>query len=445
MELKRASLIINTPPVTPRNSLLLSVPHSAGPSSTSFHTPSMGGGGERMFDLQEFLMRGFELGDVRQSITEVDEGMEQHLSHEPATEFQSQGSGLSSQLSQGLSQSLSQHSDGKASSSAGGGAVELNTSTNSNTNNNNNNNTLVYYDDSMSSSAMMGGARARSESFMSMEDILSEFDIGVGSAGLPPVLVYPSEQDDESRLTLLPSCDNSSTGGTMSSSLTRPPSSHLPLPMIVPSLSDHHHHHHRGGIVSSRDEASMNISVQHQRQHSRSFNSGLNRLTLPGELRKSQTLPKSVSTEILSKKKKGKSGKDKTKKGGSKKKKFAGSSDVLSRAKDMSQKPPTGRPKKNKLLLEPRGPFYGDDDSVEFCKNSTLLNPPLSSNLSELTNIHCDYEEEQVMVEERGIETLNLEPHHTDKEKSLSLADFIEPQLSPGSDDKSVWLEYGQI
>ena len=111
MELKRDSLTLNTPtpPVSPRNSLLLTAPHSASASSS----------GEKMFDLQEFLTRGHELGNVRQSISEVE--TERPLSNQPATEFLSQGSDDSDIGSQGLSssQELSQQSDMQA-------ATELN-------------------------------------------------------------------------------------------------------------------------------------------------------------------------------------------------------------------------------------------------------------------------------------------------------------------------------
>ena len=270
MELKRASLIINTPPVTPRNSLLLSAPHSAGPSSGGYHlghTPGGvslggggGGGGERMFDLQEFLMRGFESGDVRQSITEVDEGLGDHgltISRQSATDFhQSQGSGMSSSqggLSQGLSQSLSQHSEGKSSSVGGAATVELNMSANSNNNNSNNNDSTLLLADDDGGGGLAGGggmvARDRSESFMSMEDILSEFDAGVGAALLPPAAVYPA--DCGNRLSsLLPSYDSSSTTNianeaTASFSLTQqpPPSQLAPpaaaddRPLVIGSLS----------------------------------------------------------------------------------------------------------------------------------------------------------------------------------------------------------------
>lgn len=61
MELKRASLILNTPPVTPRNSMLLSATSSAAAMNS-----------ERMFDLQEFL-NTLGSGDPEAAIPEVEE------------------------------------------------------------------------------------------------------------------------------------------------------------------------------------------------------------------------------------------------------------------------------------------------------------------------------------------------------------------------------------
>ena len=409
MELKRASLILNTPPVTPRNSLL--VPLSAGPS---------GGHGERMFDLQEFLAQGFK-GDVRQSITEVDE-MPRPLSSQTATEFQSQGSGLSSQglsqglSSQGLSGSLSQHSDGKS-------ATELNLGSNTNSNNSNNNSN---YDGVIALEP--AGSTLLNESIMSMEDILAEFDVGVGATAFSyaPSPSSSSGRDGETRLTL-PPLDNSTT--SQESSVSNRP-------------------------ASSEQSMQQSLSVQHQRQHSRSFNSGLNRLNVPTDTsRQSQTLPKSVSSDNMltesgkgSKTKKGK-GKDKAQKekGASwKRKKQAKqhrSTEVLS-----SGKPPSGKPpKKHKLLLEPRGPLYSGGGEVDTWRHSTALD---SSHLSELTSIHhCS---EAVGTEEdtreKELKRLSLQPVAADGDKTFTLSDFLQPQVSPpDSDDKSFWHEYGQI
>jgi hypothetical protein len=396
MELKRASLIINSPPVTPRDSLLLSAPHSAGHTHL---TPS--GGGEKMFDLQEFLMRGFEPGgNVRQSITEVDEagggGAEEALQLQPATEFQSQGSGLSSsQLSQGLSQ-LSQHSEGKSS------AAELNVSANSNTNNNNSNDDgdgVWVYDSLGGGAAVMGGGRVRSESFMSLEEMMSEFEGSLGSSAPPPAGLPVPGSELRPHPQVLSDESATPTPTTMMSPFY-PPSS------VASSTSNQH-------LASGEEESSpsRNLSAQHQRQHSCSFNSGLNRLTVPAEPplhHRSQTLSfsKSVSTDMLSGKgaaaKTAKTrgrGRDKTKKGvaataaGSKKKRHTGSTEVLSgRAhRDASSlKPPPGRPRKNKLVLQPRGPLYGEGGgSVELREHSALMVESSSSHLSQLT--HVDY------------------------------------------------------
>ena len=390
-----------------------------------------------MFDLQEFLMRGYESGDVRQSITEVDE-VEKTLSGQPATEFQSQGSEMSSQLSQGLSQGLSQlsqPSDGRL-------AVELNTSVNSNTNNNNN--SCFAYDSSVGSGAVGGGSSGMlNDSIVSMEDMLAEFDAG-DATPLPIPAISSTHTEDQSRFSLFP-CDNPSTASAVPTSLLCPP----PHP-TVPSLSYHH-------PLSSKDSLGSNSVLQHQRQHSRSFNSGLNRLTVPGEPRQAQTLPKSVSTDMLSaeesfsKKKGGKGSKDKVRKGGSsKKKRLAGSTEAL--AAGSNRKPPSGKAKKNKLVLEPRGPFYGDDgDVVELRRHSALLSSS-SSHLSELTSVRHHCTEDVAMAGDQGEEgeegegnrrRLSLQPQEDDD--SLCVTDFLQPQLSPEAEDKAVWQEYGQI
>lgn len=385
MELKRASLILNTPPVTPRNSLLMTAPHSASALS----------GGEKMFDLQEFLSRGFESGSLRRSITEETD----RLSNQPATEFRSQGSGISSQgLSQGLSasQGLSQQSDGQA-------AMELNVGANSNNNNN--------YDSSVNSTGFEArGSSRHNDSIMSMDEILYEID----GVEVPPSVVTSSTsgREGEPQLTLLPSTASRQ----------------------VPTSSQ-------------PDMSTRTLSVQHRREHSRSFNSGLNSLMIPVDpimSRSSQTLPTSVSTEMLSddSRRPKKKGKDKTwtQKAGSKKKRH-GSSEALSSARDIAQKPPSGKPKKNKLLLEPRGPLYGGSDlglnrhSVAVC-------------LSELTNVHQQCDAGASVVGEQGDMQSDLVPMASTDNDSLSLTNFLHHQMSPGSmdnDEKSFWQEYGQI
>ena len=74
MELKRASLVLNTPPVTPRNSMLLN--------------PTSSGSTGNMFDLQEFLSK-LESEGTPQPIPEVEETeSEQHFQSMPASEFE---------------------------------------------------------------------------------------------------------------------------------------------------------------------------------------------------------------------------------------------------------------------------------------------------------------------------------------------------------------------
>jgi hypothetical protein len=448
MELKRASLIINSPPMTPRNSLLLSAPHSAS------HTSGGGGGGERMFDLMEFLGTATH---VRQSITEVDEGRD--LQHQLAAEFQSQCSGLSSQgLSQGLSQ-LSQHSDGGKSSVA-----ELNMSLNSN---NNNNNGVFVLDSSGGGLAVGEGRKVRSESLMSMDEVLGEFDISLATA-----FSQSGTWGGEERPQPAAPADSTTHTATYStamslssSSLSQPPPPH-PLPTITT-----HHSSTRHLAVSPEAELSArNLSIQHQRQHSRSFNSGLNQFLVPTEPRlRSQTLSlaKSVSSSTLSSrrttatagtgaKKKGK-GKDKTGKAGSKKKhQHTGSMEAL------SGKPPLGRPRKNKLVLEPRGPLYGTDGGgTDLRLHSALMVESNSSHLSQLTHIdrqHDDAAELPAAVpsdrvgaeeEEEGERRLLDLQVATDGEnrESLSLTDFLRRPLSPssGEGEDALVQEYGQI
>lgn len=108
MELKRASLILNTPPVTPRNSMLLSAQVSS--NSTG-----------NMFDLQEFLSK-FEPEETQLSIPEVEET-------EPEQQFQKQRAKESLGSQQSHESSTSLHSDHPQ--------VEINVEGNSNSNNNN--------------------------------------------------------------------------------------------------------------------------------------------------------------------------------------------------------------------------------------------------------------------------------------------------------------------
>ena len=396
-----------------------------------------------MFDLQEFLLRGYEpgSGNIRQSITEVEEeGERESLQHQSAAEFQSQGSGMSSQ---GLSQ-LSQVSEGGKSSVA-----ELNTSVNSNSNNNNNANCASVFDSSGGSGVVVSGVRGRSESLVSMEEALQEFDIGVLSgthfAGDMRPQVVACGNDS--------AAPTSSAGMSLSSSSLSQPS-HLLLPTITSHSSTQQ--------LASSEDTSRNLSVQHQRQHSRSFNSGLNRLIVPEDARlRSNTLSlaKSVSSDTLNKKgsasdakgRKKKGGKDKV---GSKKKRHTGSTEALSH-RDGSQKPPLGRPRRNKLVLEPRGPLYGlDGGGVELRRHSALLVETHSSQLSQMT--HVDRQGTPEAPEEEGGEgeeeeegrrrVLSLESTVTMDDESLSLADFLRGQSPPpGSGEDSVWLEYGQL
>ena len=421
-----------------------------------------------MFDLQEFLLRGFEpgAGNVRQSITEVDEAGEREglaLQHQTASEFHSQGSGMSSQ---GLSQ-LSQHSEGGKSSVA-----ELNVSLNSNANNNNSNSVSVF--DSSGGSLVCTG-RGRSESMMSMDEILNEFDIGGASLALSQPAGSGLRHDSETRPQLILTSNDSTTPTPSSvrlssSSLSQPPPLHLPT-----RITSHSSHQH----LEDEEENSRGLMVHHQRQHSRSFNSGLNQLVVaedPRRRSKTLSLAKSISSDTLNKKgsgsnlgkkKKGK-GKDKVTKTsvGSKKKHHTGSVEALSQ-RDVSQKPPVGRPRRTKLVLEPRGPLFGvEGGGSELRRHSALMVETHSSHLSQLT--HVDYQEAGETPEgdhhdmgetpevkegserEEGREesVLSLQPAAGDGE-SLSLADFFHGQIAPspppGAEDDSVWQEYGQF
>ncbi len=118
MELKRASLIIGTPPSTPRNSMLLPVPP---PSNSS-----------QIFDLSEFLSK-FDPGDASGTIPENEELQQLSAARDFRTSQQSvsQRSKSSSSLQSAPSQtSLSSKNDGVP--------VIINPAANANFNNNNN-------------------------------------------------------------------------------------------------------------------------------------------------------------------------------------------------------------------------------------------------------------------------------------------------------------------
>jgi len=96
MELKRASLILNTPPVTPRNSLLVTNVGNSGP-------PGMG---NNTLDLQEFLSL-YEPEELQAAIPEVEETeLEPRFQDQSTTNFQaSQTSHLSTSSLHSSSQS----------------------------------------------------------------------------------------------------------------------------------------------------------------------------------------------------------------------------------------------------------------------------------------------------------------------------------------------------
>lgn len=117
MELKRASLILNTPPVTPRNSLLISSSAAAG------------GNGSQLFDIEEFLNQFDPEGGGQGMIPEVEETeSEQHLHGQPTTEF------LPSQHSSTSALSQTEETGSQTTT-----PVRLDPGANSNSNNNNSN------------------------------------------------------------------------------------------------------------------------------------------------------------------------------------------------------------------------------------------------------------------------------------------------------------------
>lgn len=121
MELKRASLVLNTPPVTPRNSMLLN--------------PTSSGSGGNMFDLQEFLSKLESEGTPR-PIPEVEETeLEQHLQSMPASEFQDRQPPQASET--GSSGGADAGAD--VGGTDAGNVPEVNVEGNSNSSNNNNN------------------------------------------------------------------------------------------------------------------------------------------------------------------------------------------------------------------------------------------------------------------------------------------------------------------
>ena len=344
-----------------------------------------------MFDLQEFLSK-FDAGDVRQSIIEVDES-EQQLSGQPATEFQSQGSGLS----------LSQQSDGKS--------LELNTEANTNNNNNNNNNNNYG-----GPTAVEIGDNPHDESLMSMDDILAEFDAGVNATITSDG--HPSERSSDSR-PAFPTLDSSGSSQAASAQ----------------------------GSVSHNEPSALGLPVQHRRQHSRSFNSGLNELqvTVADEKMSMQGIAKSQSTEVLKnagekgkkEKGKGKSGKGKGKgkpgKEDSKKKQVLhrSSETLASGREDKSHKPPTGKSKRHKLVFEPRGPLYGGGE-LDLRRRCTSM----ASELSMWTS-----EETAERVREKDKKRHSFQPLSAEGSEPLSLSEISLPM----SDEESYWQEYGHI
>ncbi len=126
MELKRASLVLNTPPVTPRNSLLISSSAVAGNNSG------------QLFDIQEFLNQ-FDSEDSGQGvIPEVEETeSEQHFQNQPAPELQPS--------QQAASASLPDETDSQTTTPVRlePGGVEINTNNNNSNNNNNSEATVV--------------------------------------------------------------------------------------------------------------------------------------------------------------------------------------------------------------------------------------------------------------------------------------------------------------
>ena len=139
MELKRASLIQNTPPSTPRNSMLL-VPATTGGSNTS-----------QMFNLQEFLTR-FELEDSPGVIREMEETDSQHslrarlrTSQQSVSQVSNRSRSSSSLHSAPSTASISRENmEHHMPVIANPGA--LNNNNNSNNNNNNNNNNSNSFD-----------------------------------------------------------------------------------------------------------------------------------------------------------------------------------------------------------------------------------------------------------------------------------------------------------
>lgn len=132
MELKRASLIIGTPPSTPRNSMLLA---AAPPSNSS-----------QMFDLSEFLSK-FDPGDTPGTIPE-DEEFHQ-LTAAPTREFRTSQQSVS-QRSKSSSSLHSAPSQTSISSKNDSMPVIINPAANANFNNNNNPTLSLIFSESSS-------------------------------------------------------------------------------------------------------------------------------------------------------------------------------------------------------------------------------------------------------------------------------------------------------
>lgn len=135
MELKRASLIQNTPPSTPRNSMLLVPPQTSGSSSS------------QMFNLQEFLTK-FEPEDSPGMIREMEETGSQHSlrarlrsSQQSVSQVSNRSRSSSSLHSAPSNASISRdNAEHHMPVIANPGAMGSNLNNNNSNNNNNNNN-----------------------------------------------------------------------------------------------------------------------------------------------------------------------------------------------------------------------------------------------------------------------------------------------------------------
>lgn len=200
---------------------------------------------------------------------------------------------------------------------------------------------------------------------------------------------------------------------------------------------------------------SQNLSVQHRREHSHSFTGGLDRIVeqLPPPVEPVLRLNKSKSTEML--KETGKGTKKKRKwKGklwkGSSTKKNQRSMETLERGREENKPPMAAARRRHTLMLEPRGPLYGDDDTglggndMELCRYLASSQPhlPLEGGAS-VDQCGTGPSPGQFPEHRVSIQPSSSPKSDNEDEGEHSFLQFSQNSLR--SADETIWQEFGQI